>query len=290
MTIDLPRQTPLFHAVNRDRYERQGLIKGIEEVTGRRLIIYIANLSHQQSAITNEDIAPFYELVTTLEKDCDVDFMLQSPGGDPNAAEMLINALLSKARHIRMIIPQAAKSAATMISLAADEIVMSDTSELGPIDPQIPMLTPFGIVYRPAFGFLNTLEIIKNEHANGDPLNSAYFPVLQGVDAALIDACHKAIKQSKDLAKKWLLRSQCADNPEAAEYIAEQLTNVDKYPSHGQVINYAEAITLGLKVTYLGDSDDIWRAMWRLYVRYITKMREAGLVKMFENNLASVSM
>ncbi|WP_436664379.1 SDH family Clp fold serine proteinase [Alicyclobacillus acidoterrestris] len=254
------------------------------------MIVYIANMAHQQSAITNEDIAPFHELVTTLEKDCDVDFMLQSPGGDPNAAEMLINTLLSKARHIRMIIPQSAKSAATMISLAADEIVMSDTSELGPIDPQVPMITPFGYVYRPAFALLNTLDIIKEEHKNGEPLNSAYVPVLQGVDAALIDACHKAIQQSKDIAAKWLLRAQYVNNPTGAEHIANQLTDVNKYPSHAQVINHAEAAGLGLNVQYLSDQDDVWQAMWRLYIRYITEIREHGLVKVFESNYASVTI
>ncbi len=109
--------------------------------------------------------------------------MIQSLGWDPNAAEMLINTLLSKAKHIRIIVPHAAKSAATMISLAADEILMSDTSELGPIDPQVPIIKPFVYVYRPAFALLNTLKIIKD----GRPLNSAYVTVLQGVDVALIE-------------------------------------------------------------------------------------------------------
>ena len=35
------------------------------------------------------------------------------------------------------MVPRMAKSAATMICLGANEIIMSSTSELGPIDPQI---------------------------------------------------------------------------------------------------------------------------------------------------------
>ena len=37
---------------------------------------------------------------------------------------------------LRVIVPDFAKSAGTLIALAADKIVMSDSSELGPIDPQ----------------------------------------------------------------------------------------------------------------------------------------------------------
>ena len=38
---------------------------------------------------------------------------------------------------LRMIVPDLAKSAATLMVLGADSILMSDTSELGPIDPQV---------------------------------------------------------------------------------------------------------------------------------------------------------
>lgn len=286
--MDLPNQTPLFHAVNRDRYERQEFIRSIEGVTGRKLIVYVSNLSHPDNGITREDIAPFSELVSGLEPDCDVDLMIQSPGGDPNAAETLVYMLLSKAKHVRVIVPQAAKSAATLISLAADEIWMSDTSELGPVDPQVPILTSLGYQYRPAQAFLNGLKIILDEHSDGRPLNSGYLPFLQGVDAALIDTCEMAIRHTKDLAYKWLTRSMYAENSEKAMAIVEDLTNIDKYPSHGMVINYSEALKLGLNVLYQNSQDQVWQALWRLYVRYTVEMREKALVKAFESGKASV--
>lgn len=283
---NFPPQTPLFYATHRDRYARQSQIEEIEQVTGRRLIIYLANLSHPLNSITRDDIAPFSELVSSLANDCDVDFMLESPGGDPNAAETIVNTLLSKAKNLRLIIPQAAKSAATMISLAADEILMSDTSELGPIDPQIPMLTNLGTVYRPAQAFLNGLEAIKKEHTSSQTLNPAYWPFLQGVDAALIDSCNKAIEHSKNLAIKWLSRSMCSDLPKC-QYIAKELTDIDKYPNHGAVINYSEAQTIGLKVTYMPPSNPVWELMWRLYIRYSVEMKEKTLVKVFESSKTS---
>jgi len=284
----LPKQTPLYHAIHRDRYERQSFIKEIERATGRRLLVYIANLSHPDSAITREDIAPFNEIVSSLDDHCDVDLLIESPGGDPNAAETLVHTLLAKTRHLRVVVPQAAKSAATLISLAADEIVMSDTSELGPIDPQISIPTVFGYQYRPAQAFLNGLEMIKKEHANGQPLNAAYLPFLQGVDAALIDFCYKSIEHSKRLAVKWLSRSMYKGQSREAKRIAEHLINIDKYPNHGSVINYREAQAIGLRVAYMPFSDAIWQAYWHLYTKYLVMMREKAGVKIFESHASSV--
>jgi hypothetical protein len=101
----------------------------------------------------------FNELVTSLDDNCNVNFMPESPGGYPNAAETIGNSLLSKAKNLRLITSQTAKSAATIISLAADEILMSDTLELGPIDPQVPMRTGLGLVYIPIKTFSNCLSV-----------------------------------------------------------------------------------------------------------------------------------
>ncbi|WP_052807463.1 SDH family Clp fold serine proteinase [Risungbinella massiliensis] len=281
---------PLYHAVHRDRYDRQALIREIEKVTGRRLIIYMSNLNHHESSITRDDIAPFHELVGNLDRNSDVDLLIQSPGGDPNAAEIIVHTLLSRTKHLRVVVPQAAKSAATLISLAADEIVMSDTSELGPIDPQVTIPTSYGLAFRPAQAFLNGLEMIKKEHVDGQALNPTYYPFLKGVDAALIDYCYKSIEHSKRLAVKWLSRSMKKNQPKEAARIAEELINIEKYPNHGQVINYQDGLRIGLRITYQSFDDPIWRAFWRLYVNYIVVMKEQQAVKIFENTNASVML
>ncbi|WP_124728176.1 SDH family Clp fold serine proteinase [Staphylospora marina] len=286
--MPMPNQTPLYHAIHRDRYERQEFIREMEKATGRRILVYIANLSHPESAILREDIAPFCEIVASLDENSDVDLLLESPGGDPNAAETLVHTLLSRTRHLRVVVPQAAKSAATLISLAADEIMMSDTSELGPIDPQVSIPTTFGYQYRPAQAFLNGLELIKREHAGGQPLNPAYLPFLQGVDAALIDFCHKSIEHSKRLAVKWLSRSMFKNDVRAARKVAEQLSNIEKYPNHGTVIDHQEATRLGLKIHYRSFADPLWQAYWRLYTKYLVMMREKAGIKIFESSTSSI--
>lgn len=288
--MQFPTQTPLYYATNRDRYERQKLIKDIEAYTERKLIVYVANLNHPSSSITRDDILPFTDLCHDIQLNEPIDFMLHSPGGNPDAAEQLVNILLSRSKDIRVIIPQTAKSAATMIALVADVILMSDSSELGPIDPQITFNTPQGLQRRPAMALLKGLEDIQKEVVNNNGLNPVYFPILQGIDPALIHFCKQAEKHALSLATKWLLRSMCKGDPVRAESIAKQLLNIEQYPSHGQVINWEEAKRIGLKVEYLPLDDKTWEGFWRLFCYYDVQLKAKKRVKIFESSRVSVEM
>ncbi len=196
--------------------------------------------------------------------------MLQTPGGDIDQAERIV--LLCRKRagsggEFRVVVPDSAKSAGTLIALASDAIVMGEPSELGPIDPQVFITTMNGeSLNRPAHSFLDGLQSIAKEvEENGGQLSPAYFPLLDKFDPALIDFCNKAIARSKKFATDFLSKYMLKDDPEKAAQIAEQLSSAEAYLSHGAVIDADAAKDLGLNVEYLGPSDDLWRAYWRLY-------------------------
>ena len=83
-------QTPLYRAMQSDRYARQEAIKEMEAVTGRRLIVYEANLWSERSSIGEEDVQPFGDLLVDIEPGADVDLIIHSPGGDIDAAEKIV--------------------------------------------------------------------------------------------------------------------------------------------------------------------------------------------------------
>jgi hypothetical protein len=62
--------------------------------------------------------------------------ILQSPGGSAEGAESVVKLLRDRFTDVRFIVPIAAKSAATMLALSGNAVVMDTTSELGPTDPQ----------------------------------------------------------------------------------------------------------------------------------------------------------
>lgn len=292
--IDIPQQTPLYHAIYKERYSRQQLLQEIQNETQRELIVYVANLQHPAGGIDRNDVMAFGDLLEgKTGTDTDLDLLLQSPGGDIDVAEKIVYMCRDRSRSFRVIVAESAKSAATLIALAADEIIMGYTSELGPIDPQIAVdVTPEGMpVIRPANSFLDGLEAIRQEvEAAEGRLSPVYFPLLEQLDPALIDYCRKAISRSQQFAEKWLKRSQCKNSPRKAKDIAKKLSDPKRYLLHGTVIDHKEAIDLGLCVKYLAPDNSLWQAIWRLYCAYEMDMRGGKLAKIFESAKVSLPL
>ena len=67
--VSFPQQTPLYYALHAERYARRDLIEQVERVTGRKLIVYFANVSHPQSlcAPTNQLWEAVWRLHTYYE-------------------------------------------------------------------------------------------------------------------------------------------------------------------------------------------------------------------------------
>lgn len=290
MSLKNPPQSPLFFAVEKDRYSRQRLIKDIQEQTQRTLIVYIGSFDHPEGSIGGSDVLGFGDLLQDLS-DADIDLLLHTPGGDIDVAEKLVYMCWSRAKSLRVIVPNSAKSAGTLIALAADSIVMSDSSDLGPIDPQVETISGTGEpIMRPASSFLDGLEAIMKEAAKAGTLSPAYFPLLSQLDPALIDFCRKAIARSERFARKWLNAHQCNADPKKALKIARALVNTKRYLSHGTVIDWREAKAIGLIVEYIRPDDTMWRAIWGLYCMYEIDMRDKAMAKIFESERVSIPM
>jgi len=192
---------------------------------------------------------------------------------------------------LRVIVPSSAKSAATLIAIAADSIVMGFVSELGPIDPQLFVTTPSGeSMWRPAQSFLDGLESIKRETDATGVLSPVYYPLLDKLDPALLDYCKKAIERAKGFARKWLEKGMCEGDGVKAQQIADRLCNVDQYLSHGAVIDADEALEMGLKVELLDPNDELWQRIWRLYAMYEVALRQGSFAKMYEGRKASITI
>src|SRR5437588_488261 len=130
VTVPVPPQpgkTPMYQAMHVERDQRQAKIKHIEEASSSRLLCYVAG---NGAPISRDDTIGIVELLHNVPRDSNIDFLLHTGGGDIDAAEKIVSMLrtaVGKGR-LRIIIPDFAKSAGTLIALAADKIVMSDSS------------------------------------------------------------------------------------------------------------------------------------------------------------------
>lgn len=290
--LEVPPQTPLFRAANLARYRRQELIKAVQDHTGRKLISYVADLS---AAMTREDAVPLMDLLHQVEPGTDLDFLLQTPGGDVDAADKMVRILRKRVGEkgtLRVVVPDCAKSAGTLLALGAHFIVMSDSSELGPIDPQIITRDASGQrTQRPAHTYVDgydaLLAKIDDPASYQDGSNTkAEQLLLSKCDPAVLDLCRQAIRRSRRLAERLLQQGMLQDG--SWTKVAADLTNNENWLSqHGAVIDYQDAINLGLSVEFLEPNCRQWQAYWRLYCEERLALT-ADMPKLFESDYASL--
>jgi ClpP class serine protease len=118
--------------------ERKLQLARISALRERDVLVFAADINKQipQISIDYSDLLPFTDQLSNLKGD-NLDLILETPGGAGEVAEDLVKAMRAKYRNVAVIIPGWAKSAGTIMAMAADEILMGPNSGLGPIDAQI---------------------------------------------------------------------------------------------------------------------------------------------------------
>jgi hypothetical protein len=203
----LPNGAPDFDGVRR-KYLGQ-----LFTLTGRPTIVYYTDWFGKggpASSITLEDMQGMMEVCKDMEGP-NLDILLHSPGGSAEAVASLVRYLRTKFSNIRVFVPLAAMSAATMWALAGDVVVMGKHSQLGPIDPQMVA----GAWTAPARAILRQFEQAKEECKDPSVLG-AWMPILQQFGPALIQQCEAAEALALRLVREWLERYMFAGAPDAA--------------------------------------------------------------------------
>jgi hypothetical protein len=182
---------------------------------------------------------------------------------------------------LRVIIPDFAKSAGTLMALGADTLIMSDSSELGTIDPQIWSDDEHGnqvshsvLCYLDAFK-AHSAALSKNSE---DPVARL---MLNKLDPATL----KKFEATRDRARNFA-EDQLKRKGRNFSQIADALLDTARWPSHGQMIKWQDATELGLDVLYLQPRSAQWQAYWQLYclLRLAVKDRQ----NIFESDYASL--
>lgn len=179
-----------------------------------------------------------YQSIASNPKDKDILLILVSNGGIIEPAYLISKILKEYSRKLVVAIPRKAKSAATLLSLGADEIHMGIMSELGPIDPQISGL--------PALGLGNAVEYLASlckKYPDASNMLASYL----GMKLKLQELGYfqRVSESAKHYAEQLLEKKKFPENS-SASVVADRLVN--HYKDHGFVIDKDEASK------YLGDT------------------------------------
>ena len=271
-----------------DQYRREK-IAAVERVTGRPLIVYATACTTSGKPVPSEmlmlDISDKigFRTVTDDIAGPNLDILLHSPGGYPDATESIVQQLRGKYSSIRFIIPSFAKSAATMLAMSGNEILMDRDAELGPIDPQ--MRTQNGT--SPAESILEQFGKAQTELQGNPAMLPSWIPILTPLGPSLLVDAKHAIDLSKTLVKTWLVAYMFAGDADAdrkATAIADFLGDHGRFHSHGRAVKIPELLPLGVKVTDIRADRTLQGTVDELYCCLDIVLGNTPAAKIFENS------
>jgi len=270
---------------------RRKYLKAVHDITGRAVILYSTAFLESRAIppadlqIGLQDIPGFMEAVSNVEEK-QLDLILHSPGGTAEAAESIVTYLRKRFDHVRVFVPIAAMSAATMLALSADEIVMGQHSQLGPIDPQFIVSTPEGTRSAPAKAILNQFELAKKECKDASNL-AAWLPILRGYIPGLLTQCEASRTLAVIMVSTWLKQYMFAGDENAdvkARTIADWFADYESFHSHARRVSPDEAIQKGLKVTWLESDNRLQDAILSVHHATMHTFNLTPAAKIIENH------
>ena len=260
--------------------ERKQLIQQIENVRKSRVIAYLT--SDRQgpfnARIAPDIIPPISKQLQSIGKVQNIDLFLYSAGGDTMVPWRLVSMIREYCDKFSVLVPYKAHSAATMIALGADEIVMSNLSELSPIDPStanvfnpVDPTNPQARIPISVEDVMAYFDLAKNKFGiKSDEELSRIFtkfvesnPQIHPLALGNVNRIHNLIRV---LAKRLLKSHKLAMKEEVVDKIVDYFT--EKLYSHQYFIGRKEARE-DLGLTTVVDADTtLAKAMTDLYEEY----------------------
>ena len=230
--------------------------------------------------INDDDKNGFMMAIHGMECDLGLDLILHTPGGGIAATESIIDYLYKKFKsNIRVIVPQIAMSAGTMIACSGKSILMGKQSNLGPIDPQLRGM--------PAHGVLEEFIRAHNEIKADSTKLSVWQFILQKYHPTFLTECENAIALSEEFVRKNLKDVMFKGDKKAtekADRVVKYLTAYKDRKTHGRHVNIDECKQIGLNIEDLEGDQDLQDLVLTIHHCYMHTLANTQAFKVIEND------
>lgn len=212
---------------------------------------FTSDRRNMPAKIAGDAIDHFVHHLDRIQQADKISLYLYSTGGHVSAAWTLINLIRAFCDQLEVIVPRKAHSAATLICLGSDNVVMTKQATLGPIDPSIEgPLNPsiegsaakYPVSVEAVSGFLDFTK--DNAGTEGDQ-SSILLHLAKEVHPLVLGQAYRIRSQIRMLARKLLPRQ--LNDEDKIEAVLQFLTS--ESGSHDYTIDRREAHEeLGLKI------------------------------------------
>lgn len=251
------------------------LIEKLEKERKSKIIVYFTGDRRPfGSRIAEDAVRPLYSHLINMnfndEQQKIIDIFLYSKGGDVSVPWRVVSMIREFCDEFNVLVPYKAQSAATLLSLGADNIVMGKKAELGPIDPTLVKATAGESTVSQqeiAVEDVNSfLSFIKDKININDQsaLAKVTKPLIDQTTPLTLGNVNRQDSHIRLVARKLLTSRLKKMDEERIKTIIETLT--EKIYSHGHGIGRQEAEDIGLP--YESPDDAMEELIWDLYLKY----------------------
>jgi hypothetical protein len=228
-------------------------------------------------SLVQSDFYTIHDLLSNQKGRPKVDVYIETPGGRGETAEEIVRFLHQNFETVSFVVAGEAKSAGTIIVLGGDEILMTETGSLGPIDAQIRV----GRSVVSASDYIEWVEQKRKEAVNEGQLNPFDAKMIAQISPGELGAAFHAMKFAEDLVVDWLPKYKfknwnitetrklpVTDEMKAsrARDILIKLTDRPTWRSHGRSIQIPdlESEDIKLKITHVDDNPELAETVYRI--------------------------
>jgi hypothetical protein len=250
------------------------LIRDLEMERGSKVIVYFTGDRQPFSSRIAEDaVRPLYEHLLNLDFDEGgkvIDLFLYSRGGDVSVPWRIASMVREFCEVFNILVPYKAQSAATLLALGVDNIIMSKKAELGPIDPTLVKATiGEGAIPQQEISVedVNSFLSFVKERANindQSALAEVIGTLVNQISPLTLGSVNRQNSHIRLVARKLLTSRKEKIDEEKINSIIETLT--EKIYSHGHSIGRKEAKDIGLPIIIPDDKTE--NLIWQLYLKY----------------------
>lgn len=233
---------------------------------------------------------PNMTLLEELIFDCDgtrpLHVLIASPGGDGETAIRMVRSMQSRCSELTMLVPDMAKSAATLLCLGANKIMMGSAGDLGPVDPQFQIGGRSLASAKEIVAAIDEAERRVKESPETFPL---FAGLLSDVNMLMVEQARSALDRTEALVREALSCCQ-SRTKQQVEKLTKRLKAplIDEPKSHSAVIDAQAAKDFGLPAELFNPASEDWRRVWELWTRYFTiGCWPAGITAVYEGRRAS---
>lgn len=256
--------------------ELRTLISKYNKMRQTFTIVYAAAIGKQipDIVLSHMDYYVIHDLLIDVDS-TKLDVYIETSGGSAEAAEEIVRCLRDRFDQVAFVVSGEAKSAGTIMVLSADEILMTETGSLGPIDAQVKI----GRSTVSAYDYIEWTEVKKAEADSIGKLNPFDATMIAQISPGELSGVLHALKYAEDLVVDWLVNYKFKNweftetrkipvteqmKKEQAEQIATELSNHAKWRTHGRSIKARDLEEIGLRISRIESDEKLSDIVYRI--------------------------